>query len=214
MKFRNTLILLAILVILVGYVVLVERKHPPPDDASATELATTLPPILSYQATEARALRLIRPSTGERTELALRDDALWYLIQPTEEEADQSKVISLVASLGSLRPQRVLTGTVGRPAEYDLDPPALQVEVELADGTVYRVNLGAQNAARSGYYAQVPGDEHIYLLPFHIGADVERYLNQLPVKPTPLPTLEGTMPPRIPPPPTATPGGWRGSWVL
>ena len=206
MKFRNTLILLGVLAALAAYVLLVERKQLLPDETASSELPTAVPPILAYQATEVRVLRLIRPATGERTELVYRDDGLWYLTAPTEEEASQSKIISLAASLGSLRPQRVLTATVGQPAEYELDPPVMQVEIEMKDGAVYRLNLGAPNAARSGYYGQVAGDDHIYLLPSHIGVDVERYLNEPPVKPTPVPTLEGTVPPRIPPPPTATPG--------
>ena len=206
MRFRNTLILLAVLAALAAYVLLVERKRePPPDEGTSTDVATPLPQILAHEPADVKALRLMRASTGQRTELVYGDDGLWYVAVPTKEEADQSKAVSLAASLANLRPQRVLTATVGKPADYELDPPAMQVEIEMKDGVVYTLDLGAANAARSGYYAQLVGDDRIYLLPFHIGVDVERYLNEPPIKPTPVPTREGTIPPRIPPPPTATP---------
>ena len=203
MKSRNTLILLAVLAALVAYVVLVERRQPSPDEETLSEQATALPQILTYEAADAKALHLARPTAEQRTEFVYRDDDLWYITVPTEEEADQSKVVSLAASLANLRPQRVLTATVGRPADYELDPPAMRVEIETKDGEVHTLNLGAANVARSGYYGQMVGDDRIYLLPFHIGVDVERYLNEPPIKPTPVPTPAATKPPTIPPlPPT------------
>jgi len=203
MKFRDTLILLAILAALAAYVLLVERKQPSPEDGASSELATALPQILSCDTEDVRMLRLVRPSTGQHTDLAYKDDGLWYISAPIEEEADQSKVVSLAASLANLCPQRVLTATVGQPADYDLDPPAMQVTIETRDGLVSTLSLGAPNPSRSGYYGQLSGDDRIYLLPFHLGVDVERYLNQPPVKPTPVPTSAATKPPTIPPiPPT------------
>jgi len=206
-NFRNTLILLALLAALAAYVLLVETKQPPPSNENApTERPTPLPQILTLQPGEVRALRLARPATEERTELVFRDDGLWYITAPIQEEANQSSVISLVASLSNLRPTRVLTATVGQPSDYELDPPVMLVEIEMVDGAIHTLNLGVPNASRSGYYGQVAGDGRIHLLPFHIGVDVERFLNEPPVKPTPVPTLEGTIPPRIPLP-TATLGG-------
>ncbi|HUV93318.1 MAG TPA: DUF4340 domain-containing protein [Anaerolineae bacterium] len=205
MRFRNTLIMLAVLAALVSYVLLVESKRElPPEDDASSGVPTPLPQILAHEPADVKALRLTRASTEQRTELSYEDDGLWYVTVPTEEEADQSKSVSLAASLVNLRPQRVLTATVAQLADYELDPPAMQVEIEMKDDVVYRLNLGAANAARSGYYGQLVGDGRVYLLPFHVGVDVERYLNDPPVKPTPVPAREETLPPRIPPPPTAT----------
>lgn len=206
MRFRNTLILLAILIALAAYVVLVEREAPSSEDREATPPATPLPEVLSYQATDARTLRLSRPTTGQRTTLEYADDGQWHITEPVTEEADQDKVIRLIESLSALRPRRVLTGTVGEPGQYDLDPPVMLVEIEMKDGAAHVLKLGGKNPSRSGYYGQVSGDERIYLMPSHIGTDVERYLNEPPVKPTPTVEANATSPPALPPPTaTATP---------
>lgn len=205
MKFRNTLILLAILAALVAYVLLVETNRPSPEADDATPPPTPLPPVLSFDPADARALRLSRPAEDRRTELALQKDGRWRVTAPVEEEADQGKVIRLLDAMAALRPSRVLTGTLGPLSDYELDPPVLSVEIELTDQVVHGLTLGAKTATGSAYYGQIRGDEHVYLLPFSLGADVERYLDNPPVKPTPMPTLVGTKPATIPPPPTATP---------
>ncbi len=206
MKFRNTLILLVILLALGAYVILVEMKNPTPGSMPSTAaISTPMPIILSYNSAEVRALRLARSDQSQRTELVREEDGKWYLTFPTQEEADQGRVTRLVEGLAALRPQRVLTEDVGKPADYDLDPPAISVEIELQDKTILVLKLGAPNAARTAYYGQVAGDEHIYLLPYWISSDLEGALNAPPVKPTPTPAQTATTPPLLPPPPTGTP---------
>lgn len=206
MKFRTTLILLAILLALGAYVIFVEMKAPAPGSAPSTAaISTPMPIILSYNSANVRALRLARSDQSQRTELVLKEDGKWYLTLPTQEEADQGRAIRLVEGLAALRPQRILTEDVGKPADYDLDPPAISVEIELQDKTVLMLKLGAPNAARTAYYGQVAGDERIYLMPYGISSDIERALNLPPVKPTPTPAQTATLPPLLPPPPTGTP---------
>ena len=203
MKFRDTVILLIIVVALGAYLLLVERKAPSSGEGGTAPAPTMLAEILSYPLGDVRGLSLFRPDTGQRTEIVRQDDGKWHLALPIESEADQGKVIRLVESLSSLRPKRVLTGTIEQLTDYDLDPPAMQVKIEMKDGSTHTLNLGAKNPSRSGYYAQVMGDGTLYLLPLSVGADVDRYLNEPPIKPTP--TLEATRssPPGVPVPPTA-----------
>jgi len=187
MKLRNTLILLAVLAALVAYVLLVEVKKPTPG-AEATPLPTAIAPILSYNVADVRALRLSSPAQNQRTELVYEDDGKWYVTVPVREEADQSEAIWLVEDLGGVQPQRVLTDTVGELADYDLDPALIVAEIEMKDGSKLILNLGAQDAVGSGYYAQVAGDRRVYLVPYYIGSDLERALSQPPIKPTPMPS--------------------------
>lgn len=204
MRFRHTLILLAILIGLAAYVLLVERKRPAPEEGDVTPPATPLTLVLSYQPGDARALRLSLPALDQRTTLERDDAGEWSITQPVIEEADQGKVTRLVESLSALRPSRVLTGTVGEPAQYDLDPPLMVVEIEMKDGFARVLKLGARNPSQSGYYGQISGDERIYLMPSSIGSDVERYLDEPPVKPTPTVEATATSPPVILPLPSAT----------
>jgi hypothetical protein len=202
MKFRNTLILLAALVALGAYVLLVEVKRPAPQDAQAAvgAVSTPLPVVIQFNAGEVRAIRLARSSQNQRTEFALREDGKWYLTAPVQDEANQTEVVRLVEGLATLRPDRVFSETVTQAADYELDPPAITVEVEMQDKTLHTIKIGAMNPSQSGYYGQVSGSARIYLFPAYIGGDIDSYLTQPPLKPTP--TVPATEPPAIPPPPT------------
>ena len=204
MKFRNTLILVAVAILLGGYVLFVERKTTPVDEQSAT-IPTPVAAALTFDSGNARNVAIVRASQGQRTELAYGGDGLWRLIAPVQDEADQEQVIRFVEALSQLRPSRALTETTSQPADYDLDPPDIQVDVIMQDGAIHTLRLGAMNPSQSGYYGQVAGDATIYLMPFSVGADAERMLNTPPVKPTPTPEAQATQPPLIPPPPTAQP---------
>lgn len=201
MRFRNTLILLLVLAALAAYVLLVEVKRPSPE-TSVTPSATPMTPLLSFDKATVRALRLSAPSRGQRTELVYESDGKWYIKVPIEEEADQSEIDLIIGDLAELRPQRALSEPLSSLADYDLDPPSIVVEIELQD-TTRTLKVGAQDAIGSGYYAQVDGDERLWLIPYYVGSELERVLNTPPVKPTPTasPTQEAT----IEPSPSMTP---------
>ncbi len=204
MKFRNTLILLVIAVLLGAYVLLVERKTDPQEEEPFA-IATPLAAVMTFAPSDARSVVVARPNLGQRTELTYGAEGLWRLAAPLQDEADQDQVIRFVEALSQLRPSRVLTETTGQPADYDLEPPLIQVDVTMQDGATHTLRLGAMNPSQSGYYGQVVGDSTVYLMPFSIGADAERMLNTPPVKPTPTPEAQATQPPLIPPPPTSQP---------
>ena len=187
MRYRNTIILLVIVVALGLYVVLFERG-PSPNEKTAFATPIAQATILSFAVPDARSIAVRDLQDGRETLLTYSEDGLWHIAAPFEDEADQSQVLRFVETLSSLEAQRELTGTVGSPSDYGLDPPARQVEIVLSDGLAPALNLGERAPAGSGYYAQVSGDERIYLVALYIGADVDRYLTTPPVKPTPIAT--------------------------
>ncbi len=201
MRFRNTLALLVVLLGLGSYVLFVERKKPSPQEAGATPTATVRPRLFDFNATDARAVSLQLGEGDKRTRLEYRDDGNWYLVDPLDDEADQSRVTRFVELVAALKPLRELAGANDF-REYGLDPPSMQVTVKLADGTARELHVGDKSPSQTGYYGRVYGRDVIYLLPTSIGADVERYLNEPPVKPTAIPAPTGALPPVIPPPPT------------
>lgn len=204
MKFRHTLVLLGILAALVLFIVLVERKSAPTAEKGTTPTPTPLAPLFSFASGDVRVLRIIQPGQDQRVELVYGDDGLWRLAAPVEEEADQEEVYYLLDTLANLRPRRLLEAT-DTSADYELDPPRIQVEIELRDGSVQALLLGTATATQTGYYAQVRGDGRVYLIPYYVGTQIEGVLAKPPIKPTPTPT--GTpAPPASPPPiPTDTP---------
>ncbi len=181
-RFRGTLILLVVLAALGSYVWLVERKAPPAEVDAATPMPTPQPPLLTFAAADARAVRIESLGDGRRTEFAYRDDGLWHINSPVEEVADQGQAVRLVEELADLRPSRVLTETTAPLADYGLEPPAMRVEVELEGGTRHALLLGARNTDGSAFYALIEGQSTVYLVPSILGTDAERYLDEPPAK--------------------------------
>ena len=144
MRFRGTLILLVVLAALGAYVLLVERRAPIGEAETVTPMPTLQPPLLTLASADARAVRIESLGDERRTEFAYRDSGLWHIIYPVEEEADQGQVVRLVEELADLRPRRALTRTTAPLADYGLEPPAMRVEVELADGSWHAILLGAR----------------------------------------------------------------------
>ena len=191
MRYRNTLILLVVLAALAAYVFIVEKPFAPqatPED----DYPTPIPSVLVFAADQATVVRLSRRDTEQLTELRLGDDGIWRITAPVEEEADAPQVTRLVDTLASLRPSRVLTGTAESLADYELDPPLLRADVKLSSGEAVWVALGATNPSSSGRYGRVSGDERVFLMPYYVGSDIERYLNAPPVKPTATPETTAT----------------------
>jgi hypothetical protein len=197
MRFRTTLILLAIGAALAAYLLLVELERPASPAARGTPVPTPLPALLSFDTAAARAVRLASPATNQRTEMRLGEDGLWRIAVPQQAEADQGAVTRLVEDLATLRPQRAVEASGQALGDYDLDPPVLTAEVELADKTVLTLHLGATTASASATYAQVPGDARIYLIATYVSSDMEQYVAQPPVQPTPA-AATGNLGPPVP----------------
>ena len=192
MRFRGTLILLAVLAALSAYVLLVERKAPAAGLDAGTPVPTPEPPLLAFASADAREVRIEDLAAGRLTSLVYRESGLWHITAPVEEEADQGKVVRLVEELADLRPRRALTETTAPLSDYHLDPPAMRVAVVLQDGSTHAVLLGSRNPDGTAYYALVEGGSTVYLVPTLLGTDAERYLETPPVRPTPTPTAVAT----------------------
>jgi hypothetical protein len=192
MKFRTTLIMLAVLAALAAYVFLVEIKKPAPEagvgDQSATVWPTPPSPLWNVAEEQIRAIRIERAADGQRVELLRGDDGLWQLVAPRQEEADQWRVYTILSVLASPSPQRMLGDDAGQLSDYGLEPPAIVAEAELVDGSMRRLYLGAQNPAGSAYYVQAEDDGAIYLFAFYVGDELESLLDEPPYSPTPTPS--------------------------
>ncbi|MGH2459175.1 MAG: DUF4340 domain-containing protein, partial [Chloroflexota bacterium] len=137
----------------------------------------------------------------------------WQLVKPVATPADANRVQDWLDQLGNLNADQVVQGASTNLAQYGLSTPKLHVQVSLSTGKSASLMLGDKTPDGSDYYAQVPGDQHVYLVNAPLGDDLSSALAQPPVaqpSPTPLPTLVPTTPsplPALPPAVTGTPAG-------
>ncbi len=184
MKIRTTAILLLVAVAIGAYILLFERDA---GEAEGGDLPTaTSASVLALDVASVAGITLERPATGERTELS-NEDGTWYVVQPSREEADQSRADALARSLASLRAVREIGAPPDGPSAYGLQPATLRVTLRQAEGGTHVLLIGEQTTTGSGRYAQVEGGEAVYVIAEYLAADVEDYLAAPPYRPTPTP---------------------------
>jgi Domain of unknown function (DUF4340) len=165
MRFRNTLILGLLVAALGAYLWLVER----PAVEKEAEKAT----LLDFDREKVVGIVLQYPST--RIELA-KKDGTWRITAPTDLDADQGVVTSLVASVADAELKKTVEEEPASLAPFGLDEPTAIVSLTLEDGTeLPALAIGKTTPVGYSAYAR-RGDEKGVLLTtsaFHSGVKKE-----------------------------------------
>jgi hypothetical protein len=204
-SFRVTAALLAVLIILGGAVYYSSKSPAPETGAAPTTVA-----VMKFTATD--AVKLVIAGTDKTTELEKKGDA-WGIVRPAPQPADSSRVESWVDQIANLSAERSIDDVTDL-ASYGLASPRLNVEVDMQDGKLVKVQFGDKTPDGGAYYVRLPDDgaraKSVYLIGSPLGDDLTSALTKPPVAvptPTPFPTLVPTSltPPSAVLPTTATP---------
>lgn len=187
MKGRHTLILLAVFVVLAGYVYFFEMNRPE-DEGSDTET----PKVFTYKAEDVVGLE-VSNAQGETASVQKGEGEVWKVTAPVQDVADSTRVSSLVGQMAALSASRVLTGTTSL-ADYGLASPALTTTLVISDGSRVSLLTGSLTPNQAGYYALRSGSPDVYIIFSYAVQDLERMISEPPVQPTPTPqtTVEPT----------------------
>ena len=200
MKWRNTLILVFVLLALAAYVFFVERDREPP--STAGESPTPGVRVVELDATKVVRFE-IRGAISSTVLVRGEMGAPWKLEAPVADEADDARVSRAVERLTDLTARRVISETGESPETFGLAEPQMEITVTTADGQERRLFIGGETPQGSAYYVQRPGEPTIYLIQTSIVAEIQRFAETPPVKPTP--TATWTPLPTVEPIPTMTP---------
>jgi len=184
MSRRTTLVLVAIFLLLGGYVYVFEvRGGEKESEASSGE------PLVGVAAEEITGLEVDDGQSPVRLE---RDEeGTWRLTAPEEKEADQPRVKRIVGSLASSRATRTL-GPVDDWETFGLARPALTVTLTLQDGTTKQLFVGDRSPNKAAFYVRRPGEDKVHLMPASVGDDLKDLVKKPPYPPTPTPTPTAT----------------------
>lgn len=156
MKLRNSLIMLAVLLALGGYVYFVEvprekketeeKKVLVFDKEAVSELALTYPD---------RVLTLKKNEAGK-----------WRITQPVEAEADETTVKNLINAIADAEVNRTLDEVPQDLAVYGLTAPVVKAKLTLKDGKAFPLlSFGKDTPVGFSTYAQKEGDTKVILVP-------------------------------------------------
>jgi len=189
-RLRNTLILLAGLVLLGAFVYFSEirgQKAPPEE-----------PPFMEFSILDVARFQ-VEAREGSRMVAIHRGPAEWDMEEPYQAEGDFARLEGTLVRLSSVKPKRTLTETAASFAPFGLDDPSLTVQVELEDGSTQSLEVGDQTPDRASYYARLGGGQAVLLIESATVDPLNSLITLPPEKPTPVPTL----PPADTPTPTA-----------
>ena len=166
MRFKTTLVLLAVLVLLVALVAYFESRGE--KKKAAEETSNTLISLTPGDVVKVSLVRDGQPLTLER------DGAgPWRLTAPIQAAADEYEAGSLVSALTSLRIERVVEKEAKDPAAYEIPKTEVSIWVKGKQAPV-RLLVGMENPLDKSLFAKREDDPRIVLLSSSLKATLDK----------------------------------------
>ncbi len=135
MKFKNTLILFLVLVVLGGYVYVVEVKQ----HEKKEKIEQQAKDIFSFKKDSVEVID-IRNSNGNFVIKKVQDE--WQIVQPLQTDADESTINSMLGSLENAKKDKEFNIKPSQSAEFGLGSGAVNVLLTLRNGEQDSIRFG------------------------------------------------------------------------
>jgi|GEM_PF-5425562 len=195
-KWKQTLVLGGIVLLLGVYFLVYENNRPSDEQIKTTQGEVTL-----FAGKTFDALELGSDSTLVRVE---KKNNTWVITTPEEKDADNTLVESIIKQLSELKATMSINPTPPASAvNFGLDPVTKKIRIREVGATEYtEIAIGKENPLGTGVYIAVGKNPTIYSVPTSITSLAENTLESLRFKsPTPTATISNTP---VPPVATAT----------
>ncbi len=186
---RITIALVAVLLVLGGYIWYTFLREDAPPLTPPTPVPTTIP-FVEFSDDQVTTVE-IRDVKQERVTRVTRAGDVWKMEQPAQGDADPARVSALVYQLAQIVPERQINPS-GDLAGYGLNPAAYQVNLTLADGSKINFEVGGQNPGETYYYARKVNETPLYLISSPIVNEIKEFVEMPPYTPTPSPSPSPT----------------------
>ncbi len=166
MKFKSTIIILVAFVLLLGYMLFLDKK--PADKASAPEEK-----LVTLASADIQKITLKKES--ETLTFKKDDKGDWLVAEPIEAKADATEVNMLAEAFADLKIERVVEKEGGDPKKYQI--PLKEVSIWSKGQTApVKVLVGMENPLDKSLFAQKEGDKRIVLIPSAISTSLGKTL--------------------------------------
>ena len=175
MKFRNTLILLGVVVILLVYVYVFEIRRPGESAGESKSLGRTL----LMEEGNVGKIELIYSDPDYETIVCSKDgDGEWHIEEPLRAKADQKIMDRLVSGSLGKRVQSTLEEP-GSMDEYGLKNPRVTARFYLRDDTSRTLTLGHTVPTGNYVYVNQKSFPDVFLVPASIADDLTKFVSDL-----------------------------------
>lgn len=163
----TTLVLVAVLAGLGGYIYFVEMKR----DPAATEAKAK-----AFEGVAADDIEdvTIRSADGETTHVTKEGDG-WKLVEPVDTSADAGEISTITGALATLDIQRVVEEKAADLKPYGLEQARIDVSFrKKGDGTVRRILIGDKTPTGGELYAKLPDQPRVFLVSSYLDASFNK----------------------------------------
>jgi hypothetical protein len=162
MKFRTTLLLAGLLVLLGLASYVLETREARKQDQTK---------LVPFQEKDVSSLTIRR---GETTIILIREERGWRMNQPVEDRGDEREITALLGNVTRAKIERALE-TQENSAEFGLQTPAIVLTVQLKEkDQPFTLEVGSAVPAGLSVYARRPGEQKILLIPATVKTSLAR----------------------------------------
>ncbi|MCX8129097.1 MAG: DUF4340 domain-containing protein [Clostridia bacterium] len=164
--YRNAIILVVVLGLLIGAYVILKNKEGSSDTAQAGTTETKEIEIINIGSEKAKEITI----EGKDGKLVLeKKDKEWVLVQAGDIKTDKTLLEGLVSDAASLKADKVVEEKAADLSKYGLSSPSVIVSVKAGDGTVKVFELGNQTPLKDGYYVRLKDSDKVYTIGSYTG---------------------------------------------
>ena len=174
--YRNAIILVVIVALLVGAYFLISRNKE--EDGGLTDNTSDAIRLTDYTSDEIKSCTL---KNTDGTFVMVKKDTDWVLSSPTDLNADPSALSSIVINASTVIADKLIEEDAADLTLYGLDKPIL-VTLELNDGSKKTLEIGKLTPTKAGYYARLSGENKVYMIGTYPGEKLTVSRNDMKLK--------------------------------
>ncbi|HPZ09787.1 MAG TPA: DUF4340 domain-containing protein, partial [Candidatus Eremiobacteraeota bacterium] len=160
-KFKGTLVLVVLVVILLAYVLLIEIKKPTGDEKKEQEKI-----IMKIEDTD--KIKSLKFKQKNSEIICEKQNNEWFITSPVKARGDEGMFNGCLANFTELKADEKLTEGLENLSSYGLDNPYCVVTITFEDGTNRVLSIGKKTFNDNSYYARLGEENQIFTIGSYI----------------------------------------------
>jgi hypothetical protein len=173
MRFKGTLVLLIVCLLLGGYLYFYEIKGGEQRE-KAKEAETQ---IWKIEDKDIQQIDLASP--GQHITAVRKGEKEWLLTAPRQLDADSDELNRMAGSASKIRRESVVEQNAANLAKFGLNPPQSSLKLKTKDGKEYTIDFGNNNPTGNSTYASLPNRKEVFLVTSYTASSFNKKVDDL-----------------------------------